>query len=223
VKLFYLPNVPSSQRCEHTSQAIHLVLKQLRVPSIDLLIVSFPDVSFDADSEDEEEADLARTTSCDGQSGSEREDIDSMVEAWRVLEDFYNKGFIKRLGVAEFGASRLDRLLSEARVRPQVDQINVRDCCVVPEPLIKFARKEKIELFTHNDCTNILPPGTLRELLGPGDNNANVLAGLGSEGRGLKGDVRPQWVVKYTAVVKDRGVIENKGYFAAAELISDHE
>jgi glutamate--cysteine ligase regulatory subunit len=30
--------------------------------------------------------------------------------------------------------------------------------------------------------------------------------------------VEPQWVVKYTAVVKDRGVVENKGYFAVAEL-----
>jgi glutamate--cysteine ligase regulatory subunit len=35
---------------------------------------------------------------------------------------------------------------------------------------------------------------------------------------GLQGDVAPQWVVKYTAVVKDRGVVENKGYFAVAEL-----
>jgi glutamate--cysteine ligase regulatory subunit len=44
-----------------------------------------------------------------------------------------------------------------------------------------------------------------------------VLAGEGNED-GLKGDVEPQWVVKYTAVVKDRGVVENKGYFAVAEL-----
>jgi glutamate--cysteine ligase regulatory subunit len=37
-------------------------------------------------------------------------------------------------------------------------------------------------------------------------------------GEGLKGDVEPQWVIKYTAVVRDRGVVENKGYFAGAEL-----
>lgn len=35
---------------------------------------------------------------------------------------------------------------------------------------------------------------------------------------GLRGDIEPQWVVKYTAVVRDRGVIENKGYFAMAEI-----
>ena len=44
-----------------------------------------------------------------------------------------------------------------------------------------------------------------------------MLAGNGND-EGLRGDVEPQWVVKYTAVVKDRGVVESKGYFAVAEL-----
>ena len=30
--------------------------------------------------------------------------------------------------------------------------------------------------------------------------------------------MQPLWVVKYTAVVKNRGVVENKGYFAVAEM-----
>ena len=37
-------------------------------------------------------------------------------------------------------------------------------------------------------------------------------------GEGIKGDIKPQWVIKYTAVVHDRGVIEDKGYFAMAEV-----
>ena len=76
--------------------------------------------------------------------------------------------------------------------------------------------------MTHSDCTNILPRGTLRELLGPGEKGVGVLAGgagdAGKGGAGLKGDIEPQWVIKYTAVVKNRGVVENKGYFAVAEL-----
>jgi glutamate--cysteine ligase regulatory subunit len=90
---------------------------------------------------------------------------------------------------------------------------------VVPKSLILFAKQEKIELLTHNDCTDILPRGTPRELLGPGEKGAGILASPGdSEIDGLQGDIEPQWVIKYTAVVKDRGVIENKGYFAAAEV-----
>lgn len=52
VKLFYLPNVPADRRCAQTREAIELVLKELGSISIDLLIVSFPGMAFDADDED---------------------------------------------------------------------------------------------------------------------------------------------------------------------------
>jgi glutamate--cysteine ligase regulatory subunit len=63
----------------------------------------------------------------------------------------------------------------------------------------------------------VLPRGTLREILGDGEKGVGVLK-EGDARDGLRGDVEPQWVVKYTAVVKDRGVVESKGYFAVAEL-----
>ncbi|GME58010.1 hypothetical protein GTA08_BOTSDO01590 [Neofusicoccum parvum] len=224
VKLFYLPNVPVSQRCAQTRDAIDFVLKELHVPSIDLLIVSFPGIAFDADDED---SDLDESSSIPtGGSGSESsastEDIDSMIETWRAVEKLHDEGLIGKLGLSEFGSQRLSRFLSKARVRPSVDQINVRDCCVVPKPLILYAKQEKVELLTHNDCTNILPSGTVRELLGPGEKGAGVLTGSNGSTDGLKGDVTPQWVVKYTAVVKDRGVVENKGFRRLSDFVFNH-
>jgi len=124
---------------------------------------------------------------------------------------------VSKLGIAEFGVARLEKFLEHTTVKPSVNQINVRDCCVVPKPLILYAKQQQIELLTHNDCTNILPRGTLRQILGSEENGSGILASESNKD-GLKGDVAPQWVVKYTAVVKDRGVVENKGYFAAAEL-----
>ena len=212
VKLFYLPNIPASRRSKHTQEAVDLVLRELHVPSIDLLIVSFPGVSFDAEDEEEGGDDLQ-----DGVK-DEAEDFDAMIETWRPLEELHSRGIVAQIGLAEFGSERLEKFLPRTKVRPSVDQINVRDCCVVPKPLILYAKEEKIELLTHNDCTNILPRGTLRELLGPNENGAAVLASLHGDSKGLRGEVEPQWVVKYTAVVRDRGVIENKGYFAVAEM-----
>ncbi|MCJ1301881.1 hypothetical protein MMC08_004682 [Hypocenomyce scalaris] len=212
VKLFYLPNIPASNRSKHTQEAVDLVLRELHVPSIDLLIVSFPGVSFDAEDEGEGGDDLQ-----DGVK-DEAEDFDAMIETWRPLEELHSRGIVAQIGLAEFGSERLKRFLPRTKVRPSVDQINVRDCCVVPKPLILYAKEEKIELLTHNDCTNILPKGTLRELLGPNENGAAVLASLHGNSKGLRGEVEPLWVVKYTAVVRDRGVIENKGYFAVAEM-----
>ncbi|KAL4900798.1 hypothetical protein BDW74DRAFT_90337 [Aspergillus multicolor] len=218
VKLFYLPGIPVSRRCAHTKQAIELVLKELHVDSIDLLIVSFPGITFDAEDDSEEEED----NSVDGGSSSEHEDdFDSLVQTWKCLESLHEQGKISQLGVAEFGSERLARFLEHTRVKPAVNQINLKDCCVVPKSLILYAREQKIDLLTHNDCNDILPKGTIRELLGPGEKGAGILASApGQEGGEdlVKGDIETQWVVKYTAVVKDRGVVENKGYFALADV-----
>ena len=211
VKLFFLPGTSSAERCEHSQQAVNLVLRELHVPSIDLLIVSFPGVSFDADDDDDEE-------DIDWSLDGEGHDIDAMSKTWRALEFLHDKGLAMQIGLAEFGTDRLVKFLPRTRIRPSVDQINVKDCCVVPKSLIVYAKQENIELLTHNDCTNILPGGTIRELLGNGEKGAGVLAGSGEDSKGLRGDIRPQWVVKYTAVVRDRGVIENKGYFAMADI-----
>ncbi|KAL9078284.1 MAG: hypothetical protein Q9157_002799 [Trypethelium eluteriae] len=218
VKLFYLPDVPTEQRGAHTREAIDLVLKELHVPSIDLLIVSFPGVAFDADDEEEDEASDDVASGRSSSENGEIDDIDVMLETWRALEKLHKEGIIARLGLSEFGTQRLMKFLPKTSIRPSVDQINVRDCCVVPKPLILYAKQEEIELLTHNDCTNILPRGTLRELLGPGHSGAGILADHERE-KGLHGEVEPQWVVKYTAVVKNRGVVENKGYFAVAKLV----
>ncbi|KAL4995661.1 NADP-dependent oxidoreductase domain-containing protein [Aspergillus recurvatus] len=219
VKLFYLPGIPVSRRCAHTKQAIELVLKELHVDSIDLLIVSFPGIHFDAEDDSEEE----EGTSVDGGSSVEHEDdFDSLVQTWKRLESIHEQGKILQLGVAEFGSERLARFLEHTRVKPAVNQINLKDCCVVPKSLILYAKEQKIDLLTHNDCNDILPKGTIRELLGPGERGAGILApipeGEGKDGDLVKGDIETQWVVKYTAVVKDRGVVENKGYFALADV-----
>ncbi|KAL5119858.1 hypothetical protein ACEQ8H_002219 [Pleosporales sp. CAS-2024a] len=224
VKLFYLPNVPADRRCAQTREALGLVLKELGASSIDLLIVSFPGISFDADDEDSDWEDppsapqsASEHDGCCTDADVPPEDIETMMTTWRTLEKLQEEGLVSKLGIAEFGVARLSKFLEQTKIKPSVNQINVRDCCVVPKPLIIYAKQQNIELLTHNDCTNILPRGTLRQILGAEDSGSGVLAGQGNED-GLKGDVEPQWVVKYTAVVKDRGVVENKGYFAVAEL-----
>ncbi len=217
-KLFYLPGIPSSRRRRHTREAIELVLRELGVDSIDLLIVSYPGVSFDADDDGEEELSADEE---DSGNSDESQGLDAQLKTWQVLETLHGKGTIAQLGLSEFSSDRLEKFLPEVQIRPSVDQINVKDCCVVPKTLIMYAKEHNIELLTHADCTDILPPGMTRELLGPGEKGAGLLAArpdAGDEEPGLKGDIEPQWVIKYTAVVKNRGVIENKGYFAVAQL-----
>ncbi|KAI0445255.1 glutamate-cysteine ligase modifier subunit [Xylaria telfairii] len=208
LKLFFLPSAPAAKRTEYIGEALRLVTKELRVEHIDLLIVSFPGISFEGDCE--WEADKVNAT-----MGNDEEE----VMTWSALESLYEQGKVSRLGIAEFGTEKLQRFIDKVKVRPAVDQINTKDCCSVPPPLTKLAKSEGIELLTHGDCTDILPSGTLRELLGHGPQGAGVLADGEDAQSGLTGDLVPEWVAKYTAFVNYRGVIENKGYFAGAELV----
>ncbi|KAI2625585.1 hypothetical protein GGR54DRAFT_637369 [Hypoxylon sp. NC1633] len=210
VKLFFLPTAPPEKRKDYTTEALRLVMKELGVSDIDLLIISFPGISFEGGCE--YEADRKNAT-----MGNEEEE----VAIWGFLESLHEKGQISRLGIAEFGSEKLRHFLENVQVRPAVDQINIKNCCNVPPPLTKLAKEEGIELLTHHDSTDVLPSGTLRELLGQGPQGAGILAGGVDEGSGLKGNIVPEWVVKYTAFVKYRGVIENKGYFASAELVDE--
>jgi glutamate--cysteine ligase regulatory subunit len=59
-----------------------------------------------------------------------------------------------------------------------------------------------IKLMPHMDSDDPLPKETLQEVLAELEVPETVV------------DMR--WVVKYTAVVKERGVVENKGYIVSA-------
>jgi glutamate--cysteine ligase regulatory subunit len=210
IKLFFLPAAPVADRARFIKEALGLVEKELGVQKVDLLIASFPGMSFEGDCEWEAD----KKNAVQGNLAEE-------VETWTALERLHQQGAVRALGIAEFGSQKLAKFMEKISIRPSVDQINIRDCCNVPPPLIKLAKEQGIELLVHSDCTDILPSGTLRELLGQGFQGAGVLADPLDGGEGLGGNLIPQWVVKYTAVVKDRGVIENKGYFAGAELVDE--
>ena len=230
LKLFYLPGASTANRETQTREAVKLVLKELHMPSIDLLIISFPGIYFD------EEEDCPDKISTRGPVEADPEPLESQIQTWKTLEALQKEGIVRKIGIAEFGRDRLQSFLSSTNIKPSVDQINLRDCCSVPKPLLKLAKSNGIELLVHNDTSNILPRGTVRELLGHGLDGAAILAeptkagdkrkslhgeesqNGDAKGDGLRGEVQPLWVVKYTAVVKNRGVVENKGYFAVAEL-----
>ena len=225
VKIFFLPGEDEAAREAHVREALDLVLKELHMPNVDLLILQFPGVYFDEDTEACPDKIKSR-----GPRQREPESLHSQVETWQVAEKLHEQGLVLRLGVSEFGAERLAPFLEKVKILPAVDQISLRDCCSVPKPLSALAKEKNIDLLVHNDVVDILPRGTLRQLLD--QDEADILGtpmsklhsghkrkrneGLDFAER-LEGNIEPQWVVKYTAVIRNRGVVENKGYFACAK------
>ena len=124
--------------------------------------------------------------------------------------------------MSEFSSRRLRRLLSDVKAssgtlrRPSVDQVNLRDpsSCAqsIPRQLETLARDEAIELLTHADCSDLLPPATFSALLdGVADRLPTALRQT-RDGRFVSRPFAAEWVLKYTIVHRERMSVVDKGY-----------
>ncbi|KAF9438751.1 hypothetical protein BGZ76_005057 [Entomortierella beljakovae] len=197
VKLFFIS--PAGVSNTLSVDQLNLALDNLDVALgsteivIDNFILSLPNQSFDENGLDDAELDVFRN------------DIHQLyLPVWQRLSDLRKSGRITRLGVAEFSRQQLEILKtvaeSEGASSPEIDQVNLDDCCVLPKDLINYAKAEGIELLTHGDATNILPKSTLASLLQP-----HLPAASNST-------LTPNFVLKYSALLTGRGLIERKGY-----------
>ena len=50
---------------------------------------------------------------------------DGVIDTWRALEKLHDEGLIKSIGVSNFGVKHLEFLLSKARIKPVINQIEV--------------------------------------------------------------------------------------------------
>lgn len=59
--------------------------------------------------------------------------LDHMTPIWREAESFLRRGVTKEVGVADLDKDRLEELYNWAGLKPKVDQVNVANCCTIPE------------------------------------------------------------------------------------------
>lgn len=48
---------------------------------------------------------------------------DEILEAWEILEDYYNRGVFRAIGVSNFEKEQLDLILEKGKIKPTVNQI----------------------------------------------------------------------------------------------------
>lgn len=48
---------------------------------------------------------------------------DEMIKAWQILEEYYDKGVFKAIGVSNFKPEQLELIFNNCRIRPMVNQI----------------------------------------------------------------------------------------------------
>lgn len=152
MKLFFLSPHGSSEplSVDHLHNAIQQLETALSVTSgnlkIDHFILAIPNQTFDENDLDSSEIDQFT------------EDVQTLyLPIWKRLSELQQTGRIGRLGVSEFSKQQLE-ILKAAAVQvgaavPQINQVNLQDCCVLPKGLIDYAKAEGIELFTHGDSS----------------------------------------------------------------------
>ncbi|KAI1296402.1 hypothetical protein EDD11_007337 [Mortierella claussenii] len=205
VKMFYLPSSSTSSGSplpvEYLNVAITDLEALLGIPEIKLdhFILALPNQSFDENGLDESEVQ------------SFTNEIETVVmPVWKQLSLLYKAGRIGRLGVAEFSRQQLEVLKQVAAqdpdgiaIAPEVNQVNLQDCCVLPKDLIQYSKDQGVELLTHGDLTHILPKETFSALLKP---HLPVAAE----------SLVPNFVLKYSAFITCRGLVTKKGYIVDA-------
>lgn len=99
-------------------------------------------------------------------------------------------------------------LPSPAR-RPRLISINVKqDPCSFDRDFSHYCSQMGIQLVAHSDRKDVLPQHTLPGLMEEFKDKLPKEAG---------GRMRPKWALKYTTLIRDRGVLADKGYIVFVE------
>ncbi|XP_076269103.1 glutamate-cysteine ligase modifier subunit [Rhynchophorus ferrugineus] len=126
------------------------------------------------------------------QSEQKSDDLNEIKKIWILLEKYVEDGVVGQLGIADVEESTFRELYEWAKVKPNIIQINLSTCCVVPATLQGFCKENDIKLLTHSDSSDILPEQSVGEVFGT--------------------PLDLQWAVRFTIHIKCRGVLTTKGY-----------
>lgn len=135
-------------------------------------------------------------------TSDEKLTLDHIKPLWIELEKLVKDSKILTIGVSDLDTSELVELYNWTQVKPSVNQVNLDSCCVMPPEMTAFARDNDIQLLTHNDPKVLLSKDMLQKVLEPAIPSA--------------AEWKISYIVRYSVVVKSRGIIQNKGYLLSA-------
>nr|CAI5829203.1 unnamed protein product [Callosobruchus analis] len=131
------------------------------------------------------------------QSEDQQDNLPQIQTVWKALQSFVQGGKIRQIGIADLDESTLRQLYDWAEVKPNIIQINLAACCVVPPTLQAFCKDNDLKLLTHSDPNDVLPKESIQDI--------------------LDGSLNLKWVLRFLTHLKCRGVLTTKGYVLCLE------
>jgi len=126
--------------------------------------------------------------------------MDRLKPYWEVMEQLVKDDKVLSLGVCDLNKDVLQDLYTWAKVKPVVNQVNLESCCVMPKDLVDYAKQVSVQLLTHNDSSVFIPCERLQQTVQAVSTERDSHAWS------------PQWAVRYSGIIKQRGIIKMKGY-----------
>lgn len=133
--------------------------------------------------------------------------LEHLQPYWEELESLVLSKRIIAIGTSDLDKVLLEQLCQWAQVNPSSNQVNLASCCVMPPELTAFAKEYDIQLLTHSDPKELIPVLNFQEA---------VIAGIQDN---LAYEWMTKWVLRYSVIVKSRGIIKSKGYLVHAKRI----
>uniref|UniRef100_A0A3P9MAU4 Glutamate--cysteine ligase regulatory subunit n=1 Tax=Oryzias latipes TaxID=8090 RepID=A0A3P9MAU4_ORYLA len=127
--------------------------------------------------------------------------------AWEQLEALVRSQKIAAIGTSDLDKDLLEQLYNWAQVKPSSNQVNLASCCVMPPDLTAFAKDFDIQLLTHSDPKELMSAESFLEAMREG-----------AQDQSLSG-WRLEWVLRYSVIVKSRGIFKSKGYLVSAKRV----
>jgi D-xylose reductase len=128
-------------RREHVRPAVERSLRDLGLDHLDLYLIHFPIATKFVPFDDRYPPEWF----FDPKAAEPRMELDRVPlgETWEAMEELVNAGLARDIGVCNFGCSLLRDLLSYARIRPAVLQVELHPF-LTQEKLLRFCREQEI-------------------------------------------------------------------------------
>eukprot|EP00071_Canis_lupus_P042847 XP_022276404.1 glutamate--cysteine ligase regulatory subunit [Canis lupus familiaris] len=131
--------------------------------------------------------------------------LEHLQPYWEELENLVQSKKIVAIGTSDLDKTQLEQLYQWAQVKPNSNQVNLASCCVMPPDLTAFAKQFDIQLLTHNDPKELLSEASFQEALQESIPDIQAQEWV------------PLWLLRYSVIVKSRGIIKSKGYILQAK------
>lgn len=141
---------------EHVRQACERTLSDLKLSHLDLYLIHFPIAMQYVPPSQTYPAGVPK----DAQGNSLLANV-SLRETWEAMEALVDAGLVKNIGVSNFNAQLIYDLLTYARIRPVVNQIEVHPY-FTQDRIVNFCRSKGIHVTAYSPFASLsyIPFGT---------------------------------------------------------------